>query len=232
MNKIKESLIKIKFINNPKFIELEEGRRNVFCYKYDLVYKNLPVMDKLSIKNRANINNGLLDAINNETSSYISHFYLDYTNRVLETPSGKVCKNLLYKDFFDSNNYDDLLGRLYLFVKYIFHSAHPRNLIDDNDKALYNLLLNIRNRINYHELPDKKYKEFYYEVLLYMVSYFVMYEDLINNMNLFDEICNFFEDHIEFLYNHYTSNYQDKYRYIPEDLFHKYNNGLVKKMII
>ena len=232
MNKLRKNLIKIKFINNPKFIELCEEKRELFCDKYHLVYNNIPIIDSLSFKNRKNINNGIFESINNNTSSYLNNFYMDYINRVLETPTGKVCKDVLYNDFFNKHDEEELLNRIYLFVKYSFSGVHIKYLKDDNDQYFYNLLLNIKNRIHYRELPNKSYRDFYEEILFYIVSYFTMHDELISNMDYFNQICNFFEDNIEYLFIHYTVNYKDKYRYIPSDLINKYNNGLVKKMII
>ena len=232
MNKIKKSLIKIRFINNPKFKELNEDKKDLFCNKYTLVYNNLPLLDTLSIKNRKNINNGLIESINNDTCAYINSIYLDYVNRVLETPTGKVCKNVLYNDFFNKHESEELLNRIYLFVKYSFSGFNKRFIKDDNDNYFYQLLLNIKNRMSYHELPDKSYKDFYEDILFYIVAYFTMHDELISNIDYFNQICNFFEDNIELLFIHYTTNYKDKYRYIPSDLISKYSNGVVKKMII
>ena len=232
MNKLRKSIIKIKFINNPKFMELSDDKKDLFYNKYHLVYNNIPVIDSLSLKNRRNINNGLLDSVNNNTSSYLNNFYMDYINRVLETPTGKVCKNVLYNDFFNKHEKEELLNRIYLFVKYSYSGVHIRFLKEENDQYFYNLLLNIKDRFNYRELPSKTYKEFYEEILFHIVAYFTMHDELISNMDYFNQICNFFEDNIEMLFIHYTTNYNDKYRYIPEDLINKYNNGLVKKMII
>ena len=74
-------------------------------------------------------------------------------------------------------------------------------------------------------------KEFYRDVLTYLVAYFVMRDSLINRIGFFNDLCNFFEDNFDFLYLYYTSNYDKKFKFIIDDLINKYNNGLVKKMI-
>lgn len=232
MNNIEKALIKVKFINNEKFLELSKDEKELFYDKYKLLYDNLPVIDLLSTKKRKVINNGLMDSIINKNSSYINKYYVSYFNKILDTPTGKMSRYVLYNSFFNKNDPDNMLSRLYKFIEYIYIRTNLGDLKDINNDFFLKAILTVRVRITYKEILNKELRDFYKNVLLYIVTYFVSHDNLFGNEKYFIDICNFFEDNLDYLYLHYVSNYEDKFRYIPEDLINKYNNGLVKKMII
>ena len=232
MHKIEKAIIKVKFINNDKFMELDKDEKELFYDKYKLVYNHLPVIDLLSIKTRKIINNGLMDSIINKNSSYINYYYVSYFNKILDTPTGKMSRQVLYNDFFNKNESDNLLSRLYQFIEFFYLRSNLGDLKEINNDFFLKAILIVRERVAYKELANKELKDFYEKVLLYIVTYFVSHDNLFGNEKYFLDICNFFEDNLDYLYVYYTSNYVDKYRFIPEDLINKYNNGLVKKMIL
>ena len=78
---------------------------------------------------------------------------------------------------------------------------------------------------------------FYHDVLKYLVAYFVIHEEITGNMEYFDKVCNFFEDHIDYYYTYCIQNYENNYGkhtygYIPEDLIYKYEHGIVTREIV
>ena len=233
MNVISKSIINIKFIKNGLFYLLDKEEKELFYEKYQLVYDFVPTIDLLSRTNRKNIDTGLMKAIVNGYSSHINSFYIAYFSRILDTPTGQMGKKVLYKNFFNNDQLDGIFSQVYDFIN---HSGFITIPTDEenmslNDASFCKLLLSYRNRLAYYELPNKEMKEFYRDVLTYLLAYFVMRDSLINKLTYFNDLCNFFEDNFDFLYLYYTSNYDKKFKFIIDDLFNKYNNGLVKKMI-
>lgn len=232
MNNIEKALISVKFINNDKFLDFEKDEKNLFLDKYKLVYSHLPLRDKLSIKTRKAINNGLMDSVINKKSSYINEHYMAYINKIMETPTGKMWRHVLFNDFFNKNDEDNMLSRLYKFIEYVYIRVNLGDIDKIKENFFLESILIVRVRVSYTSIVNKKLKDFYENVLLNIVTYFISHDELYGNKDYFLKICNFFEDNLDYLYLHYVSNYEDKYRYIPEDLINKYNNGLVKKMIL
>ena len=125
-----------------------------------------------------------------------------------------------------------MLSRLYKFIEFVYVKSNLGQIKEIEDNFFLKTIYTVRVRVTYSSIANKKLKEFYENILLYIATYFISHDELFGNYEYFLNVCNFFEDNLDYLYLHYTSNYEDKFRYIPEDLINKYNNGLVKKMIL
>ena len=242
MNIIKKSLIKVNYINNPKFKALSEDKKELLYEKYCLVYRNIPVFEKMFINRRYYINKGILDLVDKDMEGCLNSIFIDYLEGRIDGRSVRYVKNCLYRDFYDFSDYKRDVVPYLVFdsIDHSFYGGYPKKLLGDkNNEKIFDLVRNVRSRINYHDLKtkDENRIHFYKKILMYIVAYFVIHNEITENIDYFDKICNFFEDNFDYFYSYCNDNYEEDYNvhtygYIPDVLIDKYNNGIVRKVIV
>lgn len=242
MNAIKKNLIKINYIHYPKFKELSDEKKELLYEKHSLVYKNIPVSEKMFLNRRRHINKGILDLVDKDMANCLNSIFIEYLEGRIDGRSVRYTKDYLYRSFYNFNGYrrDVVPYLVYDSIDSGFYGGYPKKILnDENNKEIFALIQNIRFRVNYRDLKtkDKQMIGFYHDVLKYLVAYFVIHEEITGNMEYFDKVCNFFEDHIDYYYTYCIQNYENNYGkhtygYIPEDLIYKYEHGIVTREIV
>ena len=229
---IDNKLIKISYINNSKFKELSEDKKEIFINKFNLIHNRMPLKSNLSISINKTINNGLINLINDNRECFINQIYIDFIENIITNYGGYKFRNLKhnYEKGFIFNNEDDYYDTLLLFIKYFdelipnYNLINLMNLMNDKD---YNFELNdsfIKIYMEYRAFVEfnKKNDPFYLDIIKHVLVHFISHDEMIKEILFYGDIIDkALKD--KSLLDYYRMNYKDNKRSIPKDLVKRYN---------
>ena len=76
-------LIKLTYINNPKFKELTKEQKDRFIYRYTIVHSRIPFLRNLSISINKAINEGIINLVKNNRDCLINQLYIDFIENLI-----------------------------------------------------------------------------------------------------------------------------------------------------
>ena len=229
--KLVNNVIKLSYLNTPKFKELTSNEKERFTYRFDIIHDNLPVTRNLSPELNTIINDGLYKLVRENREGFINGLYTNFADQLIIRLGSKKFKyrKSSYNSAFNFKDQNDFYPMLTLFINY-FESMHfsdrgitlPLLELDDNN-TFYQLwgIFNTLHKDN-NDLFNR-------DVIRYLFMYFLSHNDLIKEYKLFYDIINKFVDDKE-LNDYYRMNYQDNIKDIPNDLIKRFNEN--NKIII
>lgn len=224
------NLLKLIYINNPKFIELTKEQKDRFIYRYTIVHSRMPFSRNLSIDINKSINEGIINLVKDNRDCLTNQLYIDFVENLIVNMSGFKYRyrKLSYKDAFTFNSEEDYYKMIDLFVKF-FEYLVSEDLIGresikltKNYKEEYN-----NNFINlwseYHRILKGK-DLFFDKISRYLLIYFLTHNEVNCDFNLYYTIINkLFND--KTLLDYYQMNYLSNEQAIPDDLIKKYKTN-------
>lgn len=223
--KLVNSVIKLSYINTPKFQELTSEEKDRFEYRFDIIHSNLPINRNLAPNLNKIINNGLYKLVKENRENFINGFYTKFVDQlVVKMGTTKmIYRKSSYNAAYNFKNQNDFYTMFPLFISY-FESMHFSDLgltlplmeIDDNYTfyQLWNIYSTLYN--------DNKQDLYNADVIRYIFIYFLSHNELISDYKLFyDIVVKFVTD--KSLSDYYRMNYQNNLKEIPEDLISRYN---------
>lgn len=230
--KLVNNVIKLSYINTPKFKELTSDEKERFENKFTIIHDNLPVNRNLSLSLNKIINDGLYKLVKENKESFINGFYTKFVDQLIIRIGAVKMKNheYSYSQAFNFNSQEDIYNIFNLFINY-FESMHLSDIgitlplleLDDNN-TFYQLW------VLYHTLSKENDNDYFnMDIIRYLFMYFLSHNELIKEYKLFYDIVKRLIDDKE-LADYYRMNYQDNIKDIPNDLIKRFNEN--NKIII
>ena len=223
-------LIKLTYINNPKFMELTKEQKDRFIYRYTIVHSRMPFLRNFSIDINKSINEGIINLVKNNRDCLINQLYIDFIENLIINMSGFKYRyrRLSYKDAFTFDCEDDYYKMVNLFVKFWEYLVSEDMVgtssikLTKNYKEVYN-----NNFINlwreYHRILKGK-DPFFDKISRYLLIYFLTHNEVNCDYNLYYTIIKkLYYD--KTLLDYYRMNYSNNEQAIPSDLIKRYNTN-------
>ena len=222
---IVNNVIKLSYLNTPKFKELTSEEKDRFEYRFDIIHSNLPVNRNLSPSLNKIINNGLFNLIKDNREGFISGLYARFVDQlVIKMGTTKMLyRKSSYNSAYNFKNQNDFYTMFPLFISY-FESMRFSDIglvlpiLEIDDNYTFYQIWNIYNTL-YQDYKDDFFNA---DVIRYIFIYFLSHNELIKDNKLFyDTVKRFGDD--KALADYYRMNYYHNQKDIPEDLIKRYN---------
>ena len=175
---IVNNVIKLSYLNTPKFKELTSEEKDRFEYRFDIIHSNLPVNRNLSPSLNKIINNGLFNLIKDNREGFISGLYARFVDQLVIKMGTKkmLYRKSSYNSAYNFKNQNDFYTMFPLFISY-FESMRFSDIglvlpiLEIDDNYTFYQIWNIYNTL-YQDYKDDFFNAdviryiFIYEVYL------------------------------------------------------------------